>query len=109
MSLENYIASFYKLRNQAAMADEHDDLQVWLFLQGLTPERLCAGCLTNGLRMLQEAIDVATHLEPLYGYTAPRDWLSKHDVDKAHKTDKVQICTDRAWRDNRGNTTTAVA
>ena len=91
------------------MADEHDDLQVWLFLQGCTPEKLCDGCLTNGPRTLQEAIDVATRLEPLYGYAAPRDWLSKYDVNKAQESEKVQKHTDRAWRENRSNTTTAAA
>ena len=30
--LEDYIASFRKLCSQAAVADERDDLQVWLFL-----------------------------------------------------------------------------
>ena len=32
MLLEDYIASFHKLCSQAAVADERDDLQVWLFL-----------------------------------------------------------------------------
>ena len=57
-------------------------------------ERLRAGCLTNGPRIMWEAIDVATHLEPLYGYTSPYNWLSKCDVDKACETGKAQTHTD---------------
>ena len=63
--LGDYIASFCKLLSQAAVADERNDLHIWLFLQGLRPERLRTGCLTKGPRMLQEAINVATHLELL--------------------------------------------
>ena len=40
-----------------------------MFLQGLTPQGLRTACLTNGPRTLQEAIDVATRLEPLFGFT----------------------------------------
>ena len=48
---------------------QRDNLQVWIFLQGLTPQSLRAACLTNGPRMLHKAIDMATRLEPLMGFT----------------------------------------
>ena len=69
MSLDDYISSFQKLRSQAAFVGEHDDLQVWMFLQGLAPERLRTACLTNVPCTLQEAIDVATRLDPVMGFT----------------------------------------
>ena len=50
--LDEYVASFRKLRNLAAISGQRDDLQVWLFLKGLGPERLRTACMTNGPRTL---------------------------------------------------------
>ena len=54
---------------------------------------------------MQEAIDVATRLEPLYGYNAPRDWPARREVDKGRDVDKAQPCSERTWCDTRGGFT----
>ena len=79
MTLDDYITSFRKLCSQAAFAGKRDDLQVWMFLQGLSPQNLRTDCLTNGPHTLQEAIEVATRLEPLFGFAT---YPSCRDYDR---------------------------
>ena len=79
-ALEQYVADFRKLRNQAAITHLRDDMQVTLFLAGLSPPSLRNACQTNGPCSLQEAIDVATRLEPVYCYVAERVAATARDT-----------------------------
>ena len=74
------MAQFRKLRGRAAVQD--DTVLVHFFLQGLTPERLCTACLTRGPTMLQEAIEVATRLEPVLGGNSGRGGSDRSDCEQ---------------------------
>ena len=60
-----------------------------MFLQGLTPQSLRTACLTNGPHTLQEAIDVATRLEPLFGF-ATYPYRRKYDRPQARGSKSVE-------------------
>ena len=61
---------FHMLHGRAAVQDE--TVLVHFFLKGLTPKCLRTTCLTRGPTTLQEAIEVATRLEPMLGITTDR-------------------------------------
>ena len=97
MSLDDYVTKFRKLRNQAALTKEREDLQVQFFLQGLGPERLRVACLTHGPRTLQAAVDIATRLEPTLGERRVRCL----DCNTWYEPGTRHVCPRRDHRDSR--------
>ena len=51
-SLDSYVKEFHQLSNQAAITHMRDDMQVTLFISGLTPMSLRNACQTNGPKTL---------------------------------------------------------
>ena len=51
-SLDAYVKEFRQLHNQAAITHMRDDMQVTLFISGLTPMSLRNACQTNGPKTL---------------------------------------------------------
>ena len=51
-SLDSYVKEFHQLCNQAAITHMRDDMQVTLFISGLTPMSFRNACQTNGPKTL---------------------------------------------------------
>ena len=86
------MAQFRKLRGRAAVQD--DTVLVHFFLQGLTPERLRTACLTRGPTTLQEAIEVATRLEPVLGGNPGRG-----GSDRSDREQRLRCYACGTWKD----------
>ena len=86
------MAQFRKVRGRAAVQD--DTVLVHFFLQGLTPERLYTACLTRGPTMLQEAIKVATRLEPVLGGNSGHGGSDRSDHEQ-----RVRCYACSTWKD----------
>ena len=86
------MAQFRKLRGRAAVQD--DTVLVHFFLQGLTPERRRTACLTRGPTTLQEAIEVATRLEPVLGGNPGRG-----GSDRSDREPPVRCYACSTWKD----------
>ena len=86
------MAQFRKLRGRAAVQD--DTVLVHFFMQGLTPERLRTACLTRGPTTLQEAIEVATRLEPVLGGNPGRG-----GSDRSDREPRVRCYACGTWKD----------
>ena len=86
------MAQFRKLHGRAAVQD--DTVLVHFFLQGLTPERLRTACLTRGPTTLQEAIKVATRLEPVLGGNSGRGGSDRSDHEQ-----RVRCYACSMWKD----------
>ena len=86
------MAQFRKLRGRAAVQD--DTVLVHFFLQGLTPEWLRTACLTRGPTTLQEAIEVATRLEPVLGGNPGRG-----RSDQSDREQRLRCYACGTWKD----------
>ena len=107
------MAQFRKLRGRAAVQD--DTVLVHFFLQGLTPEWLRTACLTRGPTTLQEAIKVATRLDPVLGGNPGRGGSDQSDREQrlrcyecgmwkdANSRCPNSSCPTRQSRDSRDN------
>ena len=73
---------------------QDDTVLVHFFLQGLTPKRLRTACLTRGPTMLQEAIEVATPLEPVLVGNSGRG-----GSDQSDREQRMRCYACGTWKD----------